>query len=96
MTRGRFTWDPAKAAVNVAKHGVSFDEACTVFDDLGIRLQLQTHADEPRLAAIGYSSANRILYVVLVEVTYEEVRIISARKATRAERKNYEAQQKGR
>jgi uncharacterized DUF497 family protein len=93
----RFSWDPAKAASNVAKHGVTFEEARTVFDDPGIRLQLQTHSDEPRLAAIGYSSANRILFVVVIEVSHEEtVRIISARKATRSERKDYEAQQRRR
>jgi uncharacterized protein len=57
---------------------------------------LQTHADEPRLAAIGYSGANRILFVVVVEVSHETVRIISARKATRSERKDYEAQQRRR
>jgi uncharacterized DUF497 family protein len=93
----RFSWDPAKAASNLARHGVSFDEACSVFDDPGIRLQLQTHADEPRLAAIGYSGANRILFVVVIEVSHgETVRIISARKATRSERKDYEAQQRRR
>ncbi|HET9931128.1 MAG TPA: BrnT family toxin, partial [Polyangiaceae bacterium] len=59
----RFSWDPAKAASNAAKHGVTFKEAITVFDDLGIHIELQRHANEIRLSATGYSSNHRLLVV---------------------------------
>lgn len=88
----RFTWDPAKARSNATKHGVTFEEARTVFDDPAIRIVVQGHANEVRLAATGYSSVDRILYVVFVEVSHEsgeEVRIVSARKKARAERKEH-------
>lgn len=88
----RFTWDAAKARSNQAKHGVTFADARTVFDDPRVRIAVQGHAGEVRLAATGYSEAGRVLFVVFLEVSYEseEIRIISARKATRAERQAYE------
>lgn len=91
------TWDPAKARSNATKHGVTFEEARSVFDDPHIRIEVQRHVDEVRMAATGYSSLTRVLFVVFVEVSYEteEIRIVSARKATRAERKAYEEVEDG-
>ncbi len=90
-----FEWDAAKAARNVAKHdGVTFEEACTVFDDEGVLIELDNdHSEyEQRFWASGFSAQGRILLVVF---TYrgENTHIISARKATPRERANYEARQ---
>lgn len=86
----RFTWDDAKAASNERKHGVTFAEAVTVFDDEAVLIEGQDHADEPRLIALGCSSRSRLLLVVFAEVQHEEIRIISARWATKREREAYE------
>jgi len=86
----RYTWDLRKAESNARAHGVTFEEAATVFDDPNLYVDGQEHAGEHRLLALGYSSHARILYVVFVERRADEVRIISARKATRYERKIYE------
>jgi hypothetical protein len=84
-----FTWDPAKAASNLSKHGVSFDEAEEVFGDpLAIILDDPNHAD--RAVIIGRARSSELHYVVYVEVDEETLRIISARCATRRERKAYE------
>ena len=91
----RFEWNPAKARENVRKHGVSFDEAQTVFaDEQAILLVDPDHsADEDRFALLGLSAPLRVL---VVAHCYREgdsvVRIISARKATRTERAQYDAQ----
>ena len=86
----QFEWDPNKAARNVEKHHVSFDEAATVFDDPAfITVIDEEHsADEDRYITIGRSQRGRLL---LVAHTDHEgrIRIISARKATRRERKFY-------
>ena len=91
-----FEWDPAKAAGNVRKHGVSFDEAATVFaDDLLLSMQDNEHGDlEQRWISQGQSSDGQLLVVIH---TYREldddamaVRIISARRATPRERRRYE------
>ena len=85
----RFEWDPKKAAANVKKHGVSFDEAATAFaDELGAYYSDQTH--ENRLVLIGLSQKSRMLYVVHAEVGLESIRLISARKATAHEKARYE------
>ncbi len=85
----RFTWDPKKAATNLEKHGVSFEEAETAFHDkLGAYYPDRHH--EARFILIGYSKHGRILYVVHAEVATDTIRIISARKATRNEKKHYE------
>ena len=89
-----FEWDPAKAAANVRKHGVSFDEAETVFsDEHALLLDDPEHsADEDRFVLIGLSAASR---TVVVCHCYQEradvIRLISARKATRTERHEYAA-----
>ena len=84
----RFAWDPKKAAANLEKHGVSFEEASTAFDDeLGAYYPDTLHED--RFILIGYSQRQRLLYVVHAEVKRESIRIISARKATKHEKTRY-------
>ncbi|MBM4246426.1 MAG: BrnT family toxin [Deltaproteobacteria bacterium] len=85
----RFVWDPRKAASNLRKHGVAFEEAATAFDDpLGAYYPDRLH--EERFVLIGFSRRQRLLYVVHAEVGAEAIRIISARKATRHEKARYE------
>ncbi len=86
-----FEWDPKKATSNLKDHGVSFDEATTVFGDvLAMNMPDPDHSDdEQRFLVLGMSRASR-----LVVVSYTErpprTRIISARLATRHERRKYE------
>jgi uncharacterized DUF497 family protein len=85
----RFTWDPEKARINKAKHGVSFAEAATTFaDPLALLLEDQVYADRGIL--IGQSEAARLLFTVYVEIHEDSIRIISARRATSRERRRYE------
>ena len=86
-----FEWDPDKARRNLEIHGVSFDEASTAFKDtLSLTVHDPLHSDEEdRFILIGNSAANRLLVVVHTE-RGEKVRMISARKATKKERKQYE------
>lgn len=86
-----FEWDPEKARRNLVTHGVSFDEASTVFrDSLSITVADPLHSEhENRLVLIGRSQRNRLLVVVHVE-RGDRVRIISARPATSRERISYE------
>jgi uncharacterized DUF497 family protein len=88
----RFEWGPAKAASNIRKHGVSFDEAVTVFKDpLAFIFDDEVHSEEEhREIIIGTSALRRILLVCFVERLQDIVRIISARPATRQEIKDYE------
>ena len=87
-----FEWDARKAAANLAKHGVSFDEALTVFaDPLGRLEEDDRHSvSEPRLVLLGSSSADRLLAVMFTDRGADRIRVISARHATRAERQQYE------
>ena len=90
----RFEWDPRKAAANARKHGVAFDEAETAFyDDHAQVLADPDHADdEPRFLLLGMSAALRVLVVVhAVRGRGSVIRLISARRATRAERAQYDA-----
>jgi uncharacterized DUF497 family protein len=86
-----FEWDPKKAQANVVKHGVSFDEGVTVFGDpLSLTIEDSIlQMDEQRYATIGTSKNCRLLVVVHLE-RRDTVRIISARPATRGERRSYE------
>lgn len=88
----RFEWDPVKAASNLKKHRVSFDEAVTVFyDPLAATFDDPDHSvDERRLITVGYSAYGRLLVVCHIE-RGEGVRLISARCATRRERKRHES-----
>ena len=92
MNAIRFTWDPAKALENERKHGVAFAEAQTVFSDDGALLidDPDHSADEERFVIIGFSSRARLLTVChCYRETPEEIRIISARRATRTESGQY-------
>jgi len=87
----RFKWDPAKAADNVARHGVSFEEAATVFrDPLSATGPDPDHSfDEERFVTFGISTSGRLLVIAHTE-RGDTIRIISARPATAGERKIYE------
>jgi uncharacterized DUF497 family protein len=85
----RFVWDAKKAAANLRKHGVSFEEVSTAFDDpLGAYYPDALHGD--RFVLVGYSKRQRLLYVVHAEVKVDVIRIISARTATTHEKTHYE------
>ena len=86
-----FGWDAKKAASNLRKHHISFREAAMVFNDvLAFTYDDSAHSHgEPRYVTIGMSNQGRVL-VVAHTTRGELVRIISARKATRPERKTYE------
>ena len=86
-----FEWDPEKGDANFQKHGVSFDEASTVFGDpLSLLMPDPDHsADEERYLVLGMSAHRKLLVVAFAERP-PNTRLISARRATRAERKRYE------
>jgi uncharacterized protein len=88
----KFQWNPSKALSNAKKHGVSFEEAVTVFgDQLAVTISDPDHSiGEFRLLTTGLSVSQRLLVVSHTE-REGEVRLISARLATRQERKNYES-----
>ena len=92
----QFEWDPAKAARNLAKHGVSFDEASTVFGDplAGTIPEPQHSGEESRFVTIGLATSQRLITVVHAE-REDRIRIISGRRATRRERRNYESETQG-
>jgi hypothetical protein len=87
----RFEWSALKAARNLRKHGVSFDEASSVFfDPLSATGDDPDHSlEERRFVTFGMSSSGRLLVVTHSE-QYDAIRIITARLATRTERKLYE------
>jgi uncharacterized DUF497 family protein len=86
-----FEWDPAKAAINQRKHGVSFEKAVTCFADELARYYPDAARDD-RFVLIGRSHRGRLIYTVHAELDGDRVRIVSARRATRPERKRYEEQ----
>jgi uncharacterized DUF497 family protein len=90
----RFEWDPRKDATNRSKHGVSFEEASSVFSDpLGLLVDDPRHSvGEQRHVLLGSSKQHRLLAVMFTE-REELIRVVSARKVTRRERKSYEEQQ---
>ena len=93
MTEIRFEWDPRKGAANQRKHGVSFEEAETVFaDEHALLIDDPDHsATEDRFVLLGLSAGFRVLLVVHSYWERDQViRIISARRATRAERARYD------
>ena len=89
----RFVWDATKATSNFAKHGVRFEKACEVFFD---PMLLLDHAgapadpDDVRTVAVGVTNDHMTLFVVHVLRESDTVRIISARHATKSERRSYE------
>lgn len=89
-----FEWHAAKAASNLEKHGVSFEEAKTVFDDMNsFHRQDRAHSiGEPRYICVGFSDQGRLLTVAYTERPGDITRIISAREAEAEEEKIYERQ----
>jgi len=83
-----FEWDPNETSTNLSKHGVRFAEAATVFEDEGALTMSDDEPDEERFVALGMGSMGRIL-VGVYTARGDRIRIISARKATRAERSQY-------
>lgn len=97
MVELNIEWDPRKAAANKKKHGISFDEAATVFSDENGRLipDPDHSEEEDRFILLGMSWSLRILVVChCYRAAKNVIRIISARKATRGERAQYGARKK--
>jgi hypothetical protein len=94
MDAPTFEWDPAKAAANVKAHGVSFEEAVTVFQDplAKVHPDPDHSASERREILIGHSAQVRLLLVAFTD-RQGKIRLISARKVTRRERQEYEESQ---
>ncbi len=86
-----FEWDDEKASHNLKKHGVSFEEGATIFNDPRIATisDPDRSEDEERYVSIGISVQGRLLVVIHVE-REERIRLISCRKAAKTERKAYE------
>lgn len=86
-----YEWDPKKAKANLRRHGVSFEEAATVFlDPIALTYPDPDHSDEePREISIGRSAKHRVLFLSHTR-RGERTRLISVRKATKRERKQYE------
>ena len=90
--RVEFEWDENKAQININKHGVSFEEAKTVFDDpFALIFDDLAHSfGEKRDIIIGYSNQNHLLLVCFTERKSNLIRIFSCRLATKKERQDYE------
>ena len=89
-----FSWDPQKAITNFEKHNISFDQAASIFADIeGLDWQDDEHSgQEQRFKRLGRSATGHILVVVYTvrgNINEENIRIISARQASRKERKAY-------
>ena len=89
----KFTWNSTKAAINSKKHRVAFEEATSVFGDpLEVSISDPDHSEgEYRYISIGVSEQGRLLVVSYVEEEANSIHIISARRATRGEQKQYES-----
>jgi len=85
-----FAWHAAKAEENRRKHGILFDEAVEAFFDPFFRILDAGDTGQQRDAVLGMDTAGRLLFVVYVETPAEGLRLISARRATRHERRLYE------
>jgi hypothetical protein len=86
----KITWDPAKAESNFRKHKIRFSDAeAVLFDPMALTIEDETAQSEERFVSVGADALNRVVVVVY---TYrgEDIRLISARRATRRERKSYE------
>ncbi|MEI6089719.1 MAG: BrnT family toxin [bacterium] len=95
MTKLIFEWDSEKSKNNLHKHGVSFEEAMSVWnDEFAAFLHDPVHSvDEDRYIMIGYSNKNNLIFVSFTE-RKNKIRIISSRKATKYERKRHEENSK--
>jgi uncharacterized DUF497 family protein len=86
----KITWDPNKAEINFKKHGIRFSDAeMVLYDSFAMTLEEQIVANEQRYVTIGTDAVARIIAVVY-SYRSDTIRLISARKATRRERKQYE------
>jgi uncharacterized DUF497 family protein len=85
-----YEWDPDKATINLHKHDISFADAVTVFSDEFALMVADDFTDEERFVILGTDAFGRLLVVVYTWRGENRVRIISARRATRQERKQYE------
>ena len=91
-----FEWDPLKAKENLRKHRISFERAATIFYDLHARSIFDTEhsEDEDRWVTLGMDSGGNLLVVIhtfhVIDDSSRRIRIISARKATRKETRQYE------
>jgi len=86
----KITWDPAKAESNFRKHKIRFSDAeAVLFDPMALTIADETAESEERFVSVGVDALNRVVVVVY---TYRgnDIRLISARRATRRERKAYE------
>ena len=90
-----FEWNPVKAKANLRKHGISFEEATTIFNDgLAAIYQDPDHSlRERRYLTIGTSAKGRLLHVAFAD-RGERIRIINARKVTKRERELYEKEER--
>ena len=88
----KFEWDPAKDRSNLKKHGIRFADATTCFyDPMHVLIDdPDSGPQEERLILIGTSDKSKLLVVVHLDMNYDRIRIISARKATKTERSQYE------
>src|SRR5512136_2382604 len=94
MDAPTFEWDAGKAAANLRRHGVSFEEAATAFQDPLARIHADPDhsASEPREILVGHSARGRLLLVAFTD-RRGRLRLISAREVTRRERQDYEDSQ---
>lgn len=85
-----FEWDAAKARANLKKHGISFEEASTIFGDpCAITISSSAGSAEERFVTIGRAATGAYIIVVIHTDRNDRIRIISARPASRAERRQY-------
>jgi len=84
-----YQWNPDKAAANLSKHGIDFSDAVSVFSDALAVTISEERFDEERFITVGMDAFDRVL-VVVYTWRGEEIRLISARKASRQERQQYE------
>jgi uncharacterized DUF497 family protein len=88
--RMEVTWDPVKAQSNLRKHKIHFsDEEFVLFDPMALTIEDESVEGEQRFVSVGADAFNRVL-VVVYSYGQENIRLISARRATRRERKAYE------
>ena len=85
-----FVWRQQKAQSNHTKHGVSFERAAEAFFDPFAKLVDASTGEDAREALIGFDNRGVTLFVVHIEIQQDRIRVISARKATRQERRDYE------
>ena len=91
LYRGQiFVWNGQKAIENLTKHGIAFETACEVFFDPSSISEDASVEEEARMALIGKSLRDSLLYIVHLERDGTQIRVISARKATKRERRIYE------